>query len=304
MKLEPSTLVTLYEINLDKKIDGARYFFHAGENGYGGPIQYQGNEYYYHPITVQGFNYVEKELPRPTLTADNTDSFFSLKTRFFDDFIGYEFVRIRTFVKFLSNANFPNNVNPFGTGTEESFPNETYVINKKMSENSKQISFELTSPLDKEGGEIPSRKVVFNVCQWRYRHAEGCGYNAAPVANSQNVLFVNPPTQDNANPPSVLGNDFRPGGLQIRNRGEYNSQTIYSRGDYVSISPDAENDPTQIFMCVQNNTQDIQPGSDKTRWVEDACSKNIAGCRLRFGGLESANDGGLPFGGFPGSWPK
>jgi lambda family phage minor tail protein L len=287
MQLEPSTLVTLYEINLDKKIPGGRYYFHAGENGYGNTIVFEGNNYYFHPISVEGFDYVEQTLPRPTLTADNSDSFFSLKTRFFEDFIDYEFVRKRTFVRFLSADNFPNNINPYGAGTEDSFPDETYVINKKITENAKVIQFELTSPLEKEGGEIPSRKVVFNTCQWRYRHPEGCGYNGVPICDAQNNNFT----------------EILPANTALVNRGTYNDEQTYSIGDYVNIVPDnIANDPAQFFVCLRNNTQDIMPGSDKNVWLEDVCSKSIFGCRLRFGALEPNN--GLPFGGFPGSFPQ
>lgn len=283
MKLEPSTLVTLYEINLDTRIPGGRYFFHAGENGYGNTIIFEGNNYYFHPISVEGFDYVEKTLPRPTLTCDNTDSFFSLKTRFFEDFIGYEFIRKRTFVRFLSGANFPGGINPFNSGTEDSFPDERYIINKKISENSKAVKFELSSPLEKEGGSIPSRKIIYNVCQWRYRHPEGCGFLGVPVADAQN-------------------NTFAGMGITLRNRNVYNENTNYDRGDFVTVIPNNDTtDEAQFFVCLRDNTEGIEPGSDRKVWLEDACSKNIAGCRLRFGNDEE--DNGLPFGGFPGSFP-
>ena len=120
MELEPSTVVILYELVL--KGHAASYYFHSGENGYTNEIVFQGNNYYYIPIKTDGFDFTDSKLPRPTLTVDNTDSFFSLKTRFFKDFIGFTFKRTRTFVKFLADVNFPSNVNPFGTPTEVSFP--------------------------------------------------------------------------------------------------------------------------------------------------------------------------------------
>ena len=286
MKLEPSALITLYRINLDAKISGGNYYFHSGENGFGKTIKYKNQDYYYHPIKVEGFDYVDEALPRPTLTVDNSDSFFGLKTEFFEDFIGYKFTRIRTFVRFLHADNFPNSVNPFGPGGEQSFPEEVYVINKKNVENQSVIQFELVSPLEKEGGEIPNRKVVFNVCQWRYRHPEGCGFQSTGgstvVADAHNNTFS-----------SLLP------GVSLSSPTEYSDSVTYNRGSVVFIQPDASIDPAQYFVCTTNGTKGVNPSTNKKKWIEDSCSKSIRGCRLRFGDKENVN--GLPFGGFPGT---
>lgn len=280
MSLEPSALVVLFEIIL-KDDGGKKYYFHAGENGYQNDINYKGNNYYFHPIRAEGFDFAEDSLPRPTITADNTDAFFSLKTKYFKDFVGYEIRRIRTFVKFLNASNFPNNVNPYGSPTEDSFPVEKYIINRKTSENSKMIQWELGSPLEKEHALIPNRKIVFNVCQWGYRSGIGCGYaGGAPVADSKN------------NKLTVTG----PGSPL-----EYSATATYNAGQYVKISnKNNPSLPAKYFVCLANGTVGANPESDKTKWVEDACSKDVSGCRLRFGGKEASN--GLPFGGFPGTW--
>ena len=120
---EPTSMVVLFELVL-KDLNKKSYRFHAGENGYTNAIIFNGKTYHFLPIKAEGFDYSDKKLPRPTITADNTDSFFSLKTRFFKDFIGYELIRTRTFLKFLDAANFPNNVNPYGAPTAVSYPSE------------------------------------------------------------------------------------------------------------------------------------------------------------------------------------
>jgi lambda family phage minor tail protein L len=260
MSLEPSALVVLFEIIL-KDDGGKKYYFHAGENGYQNDINYKGNNYYFHPIRAEGFDFAEDSLPRPTITADNTDAFFSLKTKYFKDFVGYEIRRI--------------------SPTEDSFPVEKYIINRKTSENSKMIQWELGSPLEKEHALIPNRKIVFNVCQWGYRSSIGCGYaGGAPVADSKN------------NKLTVTG----PGSPL-----EYSATATYNAGQYVKISnKNNPSLPAKYFVCLANGTVGANPESDKTKWVEDACSKDVSGCRLRFGGKEASN--GLPFGGFPGTW--
>jgi len=279
MELEPSALVILYELVL--KGHGASYYFHAGENGYTNEIQFQGQSYYYIPIKAEGFDFTDSKLARPTLTADNTDSFFSLKTRFFKDFIGYTFKRTRTFVKFLSDDNFPNNINPFGTPTEVSFPEEKYIINKKTVENKNVIQFELVSPLEKEAAFIPNRKIVYNTCQWKYRSNIGCGYNGLPVTDSKGNFI-----------------DFTPTGTPIS---LYSSTQSYNSGNYVVVeSLPNSSDPDRVYVCLQDGTINKDPSTDKTSWIADACPKNISGCRCRFGVNEETD--GLPFGGFPGSW--
>lgn len=277
-EVEPSTMVILYELVL--KDHGASYYFHAGENGLQNSIFFKGKDYYYLPIKADGFDSQDQKLPRPTVTADNTDSFFSLKSAFFKDFIGYPFIRTRTFVKFLHGNNFPNSINPHGTPTEVSYPPEKYIVNQKMSENENQIQFELVSAMEKESAFIPSRKIVYNSCQWQYRHSIGCGYTGLPVTDSRgNFLSFNGST-----PPA-----------------EWSSTQTYSVGDYVKISPIGDSiNPDKVFVCIKDDAVGVSPTLDKDHWVMDACPKNIKGCRDRFGETEPQN--GLPFGGFPGTW--
>lgn len=283
-ELEPSVIVTLFEIVL-KDSGGAKYYFHAGENGYANTLFYGNgsgaNAYHYIPVNADGFDYTDDTLPRPILSFDNTDSFFSLKTRFFKDFIGYEVRRIRTFVKFLHGKNFPNNINPYGSPTEDSFATEKYVVNQKTTENNQVISFELASALEKERAFIPNRKIVYNTCQWQYRSPVGCGYTGAPK------------TDGRGNAISVVSND----------RGVFNITTTYSKGDYVKIENTTDpSSPPKFFVCLEDGTVGVKPDNGKNKWIEDACPKNIAGCRARY--TTEEKDDGLPFGGFPGTWEQ
>ena len=277
---EPTSMVVLFELVL-KDLNLKSYRFHAGENGNTNAIIFKGNPYHYIPIKAEGFDYADKKLPRPTISADNTDSFFSLKTRFFKDFIGYEVIRTRTFVKFLDAANFPNGVNPYGSPSSVSYPPEKYIINRKVIENQNEIKFELVSPLEYENAKIPNRKVVYNACQWQYRHHIGCGYKDLPVSDSKGNSLSFVPT---GIPPET-----------------WNSLKTYNAGNYVQILPDPSksNAAPGVYVCL-NNATTSNPQNDKVNWIADACPKNISGCRLRFGDKEQTN--GLPFGGFPGTW--
>jgi len=61
------------------------------------------------------------------------------------------------------------------------WPDETWYIDRKASENKVYIEFELTAPWDVQGVTLPRRKIIQNVCPWKYRSAE-CGYTGNAVA--------------------------------------------------------------------------------------------------------------------------
>ena len=287
---DPSTLIVLFEIVL-KDEDGvnldASYRFHGGENGFNKSIFFGGenkgeHEYFCMPVEAAGFDATDESLPRPTIKFDNTDGFFSLKTNLFKDFVGFELIRRKTFVKFLHESNFPNNVNPFGSGTEASYPQEEYVVNAKTMENSNFVQFELVSKLEKEGGIVPGRKVVYNVCQWKYRSKHGCGY----INNSSYKALLD--DKDN-----IIGESSG-------NTAAYNKDTTYNPGAIVTIETTDNNETIKhYFVCIKT-AQNKNPLTQPLYWTKDSCSKSLFACRKRFGAREKSD--GLPFGGFPGSW--
>jgi len=284
-ELEPSTLINLYQLVLLGYDES--YYFHSGENGINTSINFKSQTYYHIPIKAEGFDFSESQLPRPTLTADNTDSFFSLKSRYFNDFVGFPLKRLRTFVKFLDDSNFPNNQNPFGVNTQLSFPEENYIINKKTAETQNVIQFELVSPLEKENSFIPGRKVVFNVCQWRYRDKIGCGYAGEAKSDSNGNSIT-----------STNGSNFS----------SYNSNTTYNEGTAVLVEGKAETrDVDKVYVCLANGVQGIHPSTDPSKWVLDSCPKTLKACSARFKDWPQNNNeknNGLPFGGFPGTWKQ
>jgi lambda family phage minor tail protein L len=79
----------------------------------------------------------------------------------FNDLQGAKFVRIRTLSQFLDAANFPSNINPFGTpDSTAELPQEIYFINRKIVENRDIVQFELVSALDLQGVRAPKRQVT------------------------------------------------------------------------------------------------------------------------------------------------
>ena len=279
-ELEPSTLISLYSIDLSKKTNSNDFYrFHAGENGYRQSIVFKGDTYSYFPVKTDGFVYNDSKPPRPSVTFDNSDSFMSLKLKYFDNFLGYRFTRLRTFIKFIDDVNFPNDRNPHSSD-RSSFPEEEYVFNKKTTENNSVVQFELSSPLDLEAANVPARDIIYNSCRWCYRSTIGCGYNGAPVADKKDNTLT--PTSD---------------------KGAYQENTTYNAGDYVYMeskddSGGEELYPRKYYVCAGSTTE--SPLSNKEKWKEDECSRSIDGCRLRFNSAHEISYG-LPFGGFPGT---
>lgn len=173
-KLDPSTIITLYEIDATP-LGADLYRLHSGTNELNGDIVWQGNTYSAFPIEGNGFDLsTDGKLPRPKLLLANVTSLFSGLLKQYDDFIGVQVKRHRTFVKYLDAVNFIGGVNPTADPAVY-FPSDIYFIDRKSAENRAVLEFELASSIDLGGVKLPRRQAIQNTCQWRYRSAE-CSY--------------------------------------------------------------------------------------------------------------------------------
>ena len=166
--INPSAIIELFTLQLDNSLHGATtvYRFHNGSSlKDNGEIVWAGNSYQRFPIKAEGFQYGKGQLPRPTLTVSNalgtiTAILLSVNTTTTGkDLTGATVTRIRTLARFLDAANFPSNVNPYGTpdATAE-FPQEIYKIDRKAAENRDVVQFELASVFDLAGVRAPKRQ--------------------------------------------------------------------------------------------------------------------------------------------------
>ena len=164
----PSAIIELFTLQLDNSLHGATtiYRFHNGSSlKDNGEIIWAGNSYQRFPIKAEGFKYGKGQLPRPTLTISNALGTISAillninTTTVGNDLTGATVTRIRTLARFLDAANFPSNVNPYGTpdATAE-FPQEIYKIDRKATENREIVQFELASVFDLAGIRAPKRQ--------------------------------------------------------------------------------------------------------------------------------------------------
>ena len=172
-------IVELFELDLEPITEDAsdKYYFTGDIFPDGTKIQWQGRIYEPFPIKITGFETTTKgTIPQPELTVANVLGTLASVTNAFDDLVGAKITRRRTLGKYLDNGTSPD--------LSEEFPEDIYYIERKTSETSLSISWQLASKIDLEGLQVPRRIVTQNYCVWKYRGTE-CGYNGPPVANER-----------------------------------------------------------------------------------------------------------------------
>jgi|MDSZ01.1.fsa_nt_gb lambda family phage minor tail protein L len=253
LKLDPSTLIVLYEIDIselasditlkksNENYNPAPFRFHNMNSLNGVTLKFQSNNYISLPIQAEGFEMNSAgTLPTPTLTITSVEgleenaSFSLLKSNFinFENFVGAKVTRIRTFAKFLDADQNGDTIE--GVGSEEDqnaeFPRDVFFIERKSNENKNSIQFELSSIFDLQNLKLPSRVIYASRCPFTYR-GEGCCYEYksklnGPTANDNQtgisgtfgynaVLPDFAPPVANANDELISGKagDYTPEGL-------------------------------------------------------------------------------------------
>ena len=213
-KLSPSAIIELFVLDLSDFATSnvgqdPNFYFHAGvseakvdETGNSSnkiyePVYCQGQKYEAVPIEAEGFEVTTQgTLPRPTLKVANIDGLISAAIADYDDLVGCKITRKRTFKKFLDARNFASGVNA-DADPNQHFPDEVWYIEQKKTETKWMIEWELSSPLDLQGVELPRRQIIQNSCCWRYGSSE-CSYNKenAVVWYDKNDMRVYSKTQD------------------------------------------------------------------------------------------------------------
>src|SRR5574337_157414 len=159
-KLRPSTLIELFQLDLDKQ-GGPILYFHNGVNELGNDVVFQGTTYTRIPIQAEGFDKSSQgALPRPVVRISNVTGLMGATARQYGWFLNCKLIRKRTFLRFLDAVNFP-------AGNVEADPNQemqedVWFVDRKSNENGNYIEFELASSLDMEGVKIPRRQIIQN----------------------------------------------------------------------------------------------------------------------------------------------
>ena len=235
LKLDPSALITLYEIDVSEiannitlektavQVGSEPFRFHNMNNLKGLSLKFQNNNYISFPIQAEGFEMNSAgALPTPTLTItsveglEETGTFSLLKSNFIhlENFIGAKVTRVRTFAKFLDADQNGDTIEGVGAEADDKaeFPRDTFFIERKSNENKYSVQFELSSIFDLENLKLPSRTVYASRCPWRYR-GEGCCYeykeklNGPTTGDDQSGIFGATDHLPDFAPPVANGND-------------------------------------------------------------------------------------------------
>ena len=193
----PDKIIELFEITFSTAVAEVvgtnKYYFHGGLNeGFTANVVYNSNTYTAVPIKAEGFEQTTQgSIPRPTITIANLNGGITTllklvntaqyttnpsQTAVFagNDLGNSEVRRITTLKKYLDGE--PD------ADVNARFPDEIFLIDRKVSETRDAVQFELVSQMDQQNKKIPKRQCVSNICQWVYRSSE-CSYTGTSYFN-------------------------------------------------------------------------------------------------------------------------
>ena len=294
-------LIELFDITLPgySSTSGAgKYYLTNGEidqdNDGDTDIVFNGNTYLAIPIQITGIEFNSSgAYARPTLTIANIPNL--TKTLDTDNETVLEDLRVAGTAGIEA---FERNDELIGTkiiyrktlksklSTGEEFPSQTYYIDRVASENNIIVAFELASPMDIEGAQIPARMVIGRYCSWQYQgRADGLGGGCTYPNDSTQATLYDYENTSLGTPASIT---------------TWNSSGA-TAGDIVKTNTSGK---IEVWEALFTHTSAKDPRYNRRYWKRiDLCQKTLTACKLRFQGSGgTANQGApLPFGGFPGS---
>lgn len=211
-KLEPGNTVRLFEVDgsafgLDEVLRFHAYnLSHTPEEitAAGGDdaklaaksIWWQGKEYGAWPCQIEGLEMATSgSTAQPTLTLANLNGSITALCLRFEDMAQAKVTIHDTLAHYLDANNFPEG-NP--TADPEQEKKQVYYIDRKSLENDETVEFELASPADLRGLQIPTRQ-IHSLCTWCsrgwYRTGKGCDYVGTRYFD-ENGQPVDDPSQD------------------------------------------------------------------------------------------------------------
>lgn len=169
-QLNADALVTMFRID-GRPLGGSLLCFTPAPIG-SSKVVYQGYTYEPVPIVATGFEWSGKgPLPRPTLRVSNIAGYMVGDVTSYDDLVGAEVIRLRTFAKFLDGQ---PSADPFAH-----WPEEIYRIERKAKLDKTELAVELSVAFDQQGAMLPGRQMFSAVCMHRYRAWTGSGFSYA-----------------------------------------------------------------------------------------------------------------------------
>jgi lambda family phage minor tail protein L len=129
------------------------------------------------PYKAQGFTYqTEGVPPSPSLTISNIGLEFTALVNEWNDLIGAQLTRTRVLARHLDGGTDPDG--------DAHWPEETWYIQQKESENKLLVTFKLSTAFDLDGVLLPRRRALRYTCPWIYR-GDGCDYAGSNFFNAE-----------------------------------------------------------------------------------------------------------------------
>lgn len=149
-------------------------------------IVWQGNEYSTWPYLFEGIEWDGTgKTPQPTLDVANVDGSISAMCLVLQNLFGAKVTEHITFQQYLPDGDDPDDTMEF---------TQTWFITRKTGENQSAVSFELSSPADFTGVQLPRRQ-IYSVCHWAMNGAyrgPDCGYTGVAYFTDKGVPTDNP----------------------------------------------------------------------------------------------------------------
>lgn len=166
---EPGRLVVLFELDLTP-IGSATILRFTSTANESAAIAFDGQSYV--PINAEADGFEADStaaFPAPTLRVSNVEFTFQSLLYGFNDLVGAEFTRIRTFRQFLDDGIDPD--------PSARFPDDIYVVNRKNRQDKIAIEWGLKSTLDHEDKFLPGRQILKTSCSQIYRVWTGAAFD-------------------------------------------------------------------------------------------------------------------------------
>lgn len=322
-KLEPSTLVELYEIDISEILIGDKlertlqadsgfnvnlkqhniFRFHNNLTMSSNNIIFQGNTYIAMPIRAEGYEMNSKgtaATPKLSMAVkdEGVPEFKILKSllRDLEDLIGAKVTRIRTFAKFLDASNWSDSTDKILKAESDPdpyafFPPDIYFVDRKSNETSTLMTLELASFINYEKIKIPQRILNARRCPWVYR-GEGCCYENKALATQQGFGAHDDAGLPTYAPPMATseGQEFSKDNLVAGYDPYSNADTITANlweqnKDYSagSIVYITVKKVNYYFIAKPTGAPKNVPPPNLTYWLADQCGKTLEACNLRWG---------------------
>ncbi|BEM88707.1 phage minor tail protein L [Serratia marcescens] len=137
----------------------------------------RGQEYEAYPYEITGLaTTTDGSQPTPKLRVANISNVVTALCLAYSDLVQAKVSVHQTFVKYLDARNFPAG-NSLADASQERV--QVFYIDSKTAETNTVVEFQLATPFDLQGQQLPSRQ-IHGLCTWCirgwYRTGRGCDY--------------------------------------------------------------------------------------------------------------------------------